>query len=172
MKIIFLKCPTASACLDQLGQAVSCAGTMGWGLGGHHFHTPTAQKLGAEVSPGEQGSLDPAHVGPRSAREGGHRAWCPRSWQVRGCSLSPGSNVSQCQACRQVPRDPPVSPLFALGADTLNDALRGVRYRAWLGNPFSFLGSLPGTANSLDLFHPADQGCFHSHITEVVSAVT
>lgn len=109
---------------------------------------------------------------PRSTREGGHRAWCPRSWQVRGCSLSPGSNVSQCQACRQVPRDPPVSPLFVLGADTLKDALRGVRYRAWLGYPFSFLGSLLGTANSLDLFHPADQGCFHSHITEVVSPVT
>ena len=109
---------------------------------------------------------------PRSAREGGHRAWCPRSWQVRGCSLSPGSNVSQCQACRQVPRDPPVSPLCALGADTPKDALRGVRHRAWLGDPFSFLGSLPGTANSLVLFHPADQGCFHSHVTKVVSAVT
>ena len=172
MKIIFLKCPTASACLEQLGQAVSCAGTMGWGLGGHRFHTPTAQKLGAEVSPGEQGSLDPVHVGPQVNKGGRPQSLVPSELAVRGCSLSPGSNVSQCQACRQVPRDPPVSPLFALGADTLNDALRGVRYRTWLGDPFSFLGSLPGTANSLDLFHPADQGCFHSHITEVISAVT
>lgn len=146
---------------------------MGWGLGGHRFHKPTAQKLGAEVSPGEQGSLDPAHVGPQVSKGCGDRgAWCPWSWPVPGGSLSPGSNVSQCQACRQVPRDPPVSPLCASGADTLKDALRGVQHRAWLGDPFSFLGSLPGTANSLDLVHPADQGRFHSHVTEVVSAVT
>lgn len=54
----------------------------------------------------------------------------------------------------------------------LKNALRGVGLRAWLSDPSLFSGPHPVTANSLDLFHPADQGCLHSHVTEVVSAVT
>ena len=67
------------SCLPgTLGQAVSCAGTIGqgWGVGGgrYQFHKPTGQKLGAEVSPGEEGSLDPAQAGPQVSK-----AWRPQS---------------------------------------------------------------------------------------------
>ena len=78
MKIIFLKMSHLSCLPGTLGQAVSCAGTIGqgWGVGGgrYQFHKPTGQKLGAEVSPGEEGSLDPAQAGPQVSK-----AWRPQS---------------------------------------------------------------------------------------------
>ena len=116
-------------------------------------------RLSTGGPPGQQG---------REATELGAR----RSWEVCGCSLSPGSNMSQCQACRQrLPVTHQGSPTVPWG-QIYKNALRGVRFRAWLSDPSVFSGPHPVTANSLDLFHPADQGCLHSHVTEVVSAVT
>lgn len=175
-KIIFLKMSHLSCLPGTLGQAVSRAGTIGqgWGVGGgmYRFHEPTGQKLGSEVSPGEEGSTQHRRA-PRSAREGGHRAWCPQ--ELAGLWLFPQSwiqheSVSGLQT--EAPSDPPRVTHCALGADILKNALRGVKLRAWLSDPSVFLGPHPVTANSLDLFHPADQGCLHSHVTEVVSAVT
>ena len=82
---------------------------MGWGLGGHRFHKPTAQKLGAEVSPGEQGSLDPAHVGPQASKGGRPQSLVPtelagpwlfaQSWIQRESvlGLQTGSQGPTCQ---------------------------------------------------------------------------
>lgn len=168
MKIIFLKCPPLVLAWNSWDRQFPVREL--WGLGLQH-HTPTAQKLGAEVSPGEQGSLDPAH-GPQVSKGGRPQSLVPL--ELAGSWLFPQSWIQResVLGLQTGSQGPTCQPPLSWGADTLKDALRGVRVQGMAGLPFFILGSLPGTANSLDLFHPADQGCFHSHITEVVSPVT
>ena len=145
---------------------------MGWGLG-INFTNPQDGSLelgSAQVNRAVLTARGPPAQQGREATEFGAR----RSWQVCGCSLSPGYNMNESASGLQteVPSDPSRVTHCALGADILKNALRGVGLRAWLSDPSLFSGPHPVTANSLDLFHPADQGCLHSHVTEVVSAVT
>lgn len=74
---------------------------------------------------------------------GGHRAWSPLGWQVRGYSHDPWINVSQCGPHGQVPRDPPVSPLFVLGPEYIRMLQERSVQGSSTDSPFFILGVTP-----------------------------